>query len=150
MGKKAGAVKEKRSAKVPLEKVNTETAPESAIPERKAAQQGKVRSLFKKKSELQDNPKTVEKVPSKSKDDKKTPVRGKDIRTRDSNKPKRSFFKETARFFQGTWGELKKVHWPSRSEIVVYTAVVIGSVVAVALLIWVVDSILSRLLELIL
>ncbi len=149
MGKKAGAVKEKRNAKVRLDKVNTEAVPESANHELKAAQQGKVRSLFRKKNELQDKPKAAEKVPSKSKDDKKTPVKGKDLRTREANRPKRSFFKEAAKFFQSTWAELKKVHWPNRSEIAVYTAVVIGSVVVVALLIWAVDSILSWLLELI-
>lgn len=150
MGKKAGAVKEKRNAKVRLEKVNTEATPESANHELKAAQQGKVRSLFRKKSEPQGSPGAIEKVPSKSKDDKKTPVKGKDIRTtREANRPKRSFFKDAAKFFQSTWVELKKVHWPNRSEIAVYTAVVIGSVVVVALLIWLVDSALSWLLELI-
>ena len=47
---------------------------------------------------------------------------------------------------QSAWAELKKVHWPTRSELVVYTTVVIGSVLVVAVLIWIVDSIISQLL----
>ncbi|MDH7478589.1 MAG: preprotein translocase subunit SecE [Syntrophomonadaceae bacterium] len=50
-------------------------------------------------------------------------------------------------FFRNAWAELKKVHWPTRSELLVYTAVVLVAVAFVALLIWVADSLLSLLLE---
>ncbi len=46
--------------------------------------------------------------------------------------------------------ELKKVVWPDRRQTVVYTGVVIMSVVAVALVIWVVDAVLSEALKLLL
>ncbi len=46
-------------------------------------------------------------------------------------------------FFRGVLNELKKVHWPSRRETVIYTAVVLVSVVFVAVLIWIFDSILG-------
>ncbi|GAW92108.1 preprotein translocase subunit SecE [Calderihabitans maritimus] len=61
-----------------------------------------------------------------------------------------SFLQRTTKFFRGVWNELKKVHWPRRSELVTYTSVVIVSVFIVALVIWVVDSIFSTLLDLIL
>ena len=47
------------------------------------------------------------------------------------------------KYFLGVKNELKKVHWPTRKEIVTYTAVVFVSVVAVAAVIWVLDSLLS-------
>ncbi|ACV61225.1 preprotein translocase, SecE subunit [Desulfofarcimen acetoxidans DSM 771] len=54
------------------------------------------------------------------------------------------------KFFKGVYNELKKVHWPNRREIAIYTLVVLVSVVFVAVLIWVFDSALSQLLKLIL
>ena len=54
------------------------------------------------------------------------------------------------KFFRGVYSELKKVHWPNRREIIIYTSVVLVSVVFVAVLIWVFDSALSQLLKLIL
>ncbi|NPV91758.1 MAG: preprotein translocase subunit SecE [Firmicutes bacterium] len=53
----------------------------------------------------------------------------------------------TTAFFRSSWAELKKVHWPSRKEIITYTAVVLVSVAFVSLLIWFADSILSFVLE---
>jgi preprotein translocase subunit SecE len=58
------------------------------------------------------------------------------------------YLERTKRFFRGVWAELKKVVWPSRKELVAYTAVVLVSVAFVALLIWIVDSALSLVLEL--
>ncbi|AGK99928.1 preprotein translocase subunit SecE [Desulfoscipio gibsoniae] len=46
-------------------------------------------------------------------------------------------------FFRGVTNELKKVHWPNRRETMIYTAVVLVSVVFVAVLIWVFDIILG-------
>jgi len=62
-------------------------------------------------------------------------------------KPKPPFYQEAVKFCQSTWSELKKVHWPSRAELVAYTTVVLVSVAVVALLIWIVDSIISQLLS---
>lgn len=53
-------------------------------------------------------------------------------------------------YFKGVWAELKKVHWPTRKELVTYTGVVIVSVIIVAVALWIVDSVFSFLLGLIL
>jgi len=52
------------------------------------------------------------------------------------------------RYIRGSWNELKKVHWPNKSELVTYTSVVLVAVVIVSAMIWVVDSALSFVLEL--
>lgn len=50
-------------------------------------------------------------------------------------------------FLAGSKSELKKVHWPNRQQIVAYTGVVLVAVLIMSLLVWVVDSGLSRLLQ---
>ncbi|GAB6158623.1 hypothetical protein JCM39194_18230 [Desulfotomaculum varum] len=60
--------------------------------------------------------------------------------------PKASFSERigsVSKYLRGVQNELKKVHWPSRKEIVTYTAVVLTSVAVLAVVIWVVDSLLS-------
>ena len=60
------------------------------------------------------------------------------------------FTQKVTKFFKGVWSELKKVHWPTRKEVVTYTSVVLSAVAIVAVMIWIVDSIFSFLLGLIL
>ena len=50
-------------------------------------------------------------------------------------------------FLRNVWAELKKVHWPNRKEIITYTGVVLVAVAIVSVLIWMVDSALSFLLQ---
>lgn len=57
------------------------------------------------------------------------------------------FTEKANKFFRGVWAELKKVHWPNKSQITTYTMVVLVAVFLVALLIWVVDSGLTIILE---
>ncbi|HIE13602.1 MAG TPA: preprotein translocase subunit SecE [Desulfotomaculum sp.] len=52
-------------------------------------------------------------------------------------------------FFSGVWQELKKVHWPTRREVAIYTGVVLAVVTIVMIIIWIADSIFSQLLRLI-
>lgn len=56
------------------------------------------------------------------------------------------------KLFRGVFTEMKKVHWPNRRELLVYTAVVIISVAVVALIIWLVDlgigAVINQLLDL--
>ncbi|KYH33706.1 preprotein translocase subunit SecE [Neomoorella mulderi] len=59
---------------------------------------------------------------------------------------KTSFKEQVTKFFRGSWAELKKVHWPSRKELVTYTSVVLVSVLIVAALLWLFDSVFSFLL----
>lgn len=54
------------------------------------------------------------------------------------------------KFLRGVWSELKKVHWPNRRELTTYTTVVLVSVAIVTVLIWVMDSVFSFLLDLVL
>ncbi len=54
------------------------------------------------------------------------------------------------RYLREVRSELKRVVWPDRRQTMIYTGVVIVSVVAVALVIWVVDAFLSEALKLLL
>jgi len=57
--------------------------------------------------------------------------------------------KRTWRFLREVRAELRKVIWPDRRQTVVFTAVVLVSVAAVAVLIWIVDTAFSQVLRLI-
>ena len=50
-------------------------------------------------------------------------------------------------FFRGVWTELKKVHWPNKKQVVIYTAVVLVCIFFMALAIYVVDMILEFILS---
>ncbi|MFZ5942515.1 MAG: preprotein translocase subunit SecE [Bacillota bacterium] len=69
------------------------------------------------------------------------------VRQAENNK-KPGVIEKIKRYVKGSWNELKKVHWPNRSELVTYTSVVLVAVVIVSAMIWVVDSALSFVLEL--
>jgi preprotein translocase subunit SecE len=58
--------------------------------------------------------------------------------------------KRTRRFFREVRSELKKVTWPTRNDLVSYTIVVLVSVAIVSCIIWITDTILYKLLSLIL
>jgi len=53
---------------------------------------------------------------------------------------------KAAEYFKGVVGELKKVYWPSRKQVITYTGVVLITVSFVAVLIWLFDSLLAVLL----
>lgn len=50
---------------------------------------------------------------------------------------------KAAEYFRGVLSELKKVHWPSRKQLLTYTGVVFFAVAIVSILMWIVDSGLS-------
>ena len=50
---------------------------------------------------------------------------------------------KAAEYFRGVLSELKKVHWPSRGQLLTYTGVVFFAVAIVSILMWFVDSGLS-------
>jgi preprotein translocase subunit SecE len=50
-------------------------------------------------------------------------------------------------YFINVYRELKKVHWPGRTQLIGYTGVVLISVALIALIIWVFDTGLSFGLE---
>lgn len=51
-------------------------------------------------------------------------------------------------YVSNTYNELKKVHWPTRNQLIGYTAVVLLTVLFVALIIWLFDSALGKGMEL--
>ncbi len=51
------------------------------------------------------------------------------------------------KFFKGALTELKKVHWPNRRELVTFTGVVLVAVTFVAAMIFLIDSLLSEILN---
>jgi preprotein translocase subunit SecE len=53
-------------------------------------------------------------------------------------------------FFTNVRGELKKVTWPTRKDTYASTLVVIVLVLAVAVFLWMVDSVLSTLIRILL
>lgn len=53
-------------------------------------------------------------------------------------------------YFSGVYNELKKVHWPNRRQIIVYTGVVLFVVALVSIILWLFDTGLSFLLNLLL
>lgn len=81
------------------------------------------------------------------KDDTKKPVVKSDKKPVKKNSV--NLLERARRYFRGVYSELKKVHWPTRREILTYTLVVLVAVVIVAVLIWVFDILLSRVLQLI-
>ncbi len=65
-----------------------------------------------------------------------------------SEKP--NVFARIKRYFRNMIQEMKKVHWPSKRDLSVYTAVVIGVSMVIALFIWLLDSGINALMGLIL
>jgi len=56
---------------------------------------------------------------------------------------KKKFSQRSKAFFSGVWAELKKVHWPTKKEILTYTLVVLVSVLIMAVVMGVFDTIFS-------
>ena len=61
----------------------------------------------------------------------------------------RNLLSRMGRFLRQVWSELRKVVWPTRRQAVVFTGVVFLSVAMVALMIWIVDSIVTKVLSLV-
>jgi len=153
LAKKAGAAKSKKGARARAKKADIEEQ-EQEKPKEEATpvSEGKLRSFlrFIKKD---DKPKDQIQEAGKRGKSKKPAVVKKEKRVsrRESReKPKKNFFQNAGKFFQSVWAELKKVYWPSRRELAGYTTVVLTAVIFVAVLIWVADVILSKLLNLLL
>lgn len=49
-----------------------------------------------------------------------------------------------SRFFRDVWAEFKRVAWPSRRQLQIYTLVVIASVIVVSVILFVFDLILAE------
>ena len=81
--------------------------------------------------------------------DKKDVARKDPKKDQPAKKEKVNYIEPVKKFVKGAYSELKKVNWPGRREIIIYTAVVVVAVLFVGLLIWLFDSALSSVLRLI-
>ncbi len=78
----------------------------------------------------------------------KRDVAGKEVKkTYPVKKEKVNYIEVAQKFIKGAYGELKKVNWPGRKELVVYTIVVVVAVLFVGALLWIFDSALSTVLR---
>lgn len=59
-------------------------------------------------------------------------------------KTREGLVKASRRYFEGVWHELKKVHWPTRREVIIYTGVVLVAVLLVGAILWIFDLILGQ------
>ena len=57
--------------------------------------------------------------------------------------------KKIVQFFKESFGELKKVVWPTRDEVVASTKVVIVSVLVIAIALWLVDFVIYQGIDLV-
>jgi preprotein translocase subunit SecE len=57
--------------------------------------------------------------------------------------------KRTFGFFKDAWGELKRVRWPNRKELVTYTMVTLGTCIFIIVLLFLFDLGIGQLLKLI-
>jgi preprotein translocase subunit SecE len=58
-----------------------------------------------------------------------------------------SLYQRAKSYLTSVYNELKKVHWPGRTQLMAYTGVVLVSVVIVGFIIWLFDTGLGFLLE---
>lgn len=61
-----------------------------------------------------------------------------------------SFWKKIQRFLHEVRVELKKVHWPTKRELSVFTSIVIVVIVAVGVFFWILDTGFTAALKLVL
>lgn len=54
---------------------------------------------------------------------------------------------KVSKYFRGVWAELKKVSWPNRTQLLTYTGVVFVTIAIVGVIIWLMDSVFSTLLD---
>jgi len=79
--------------------------------------------------------------------DKKDVVKKDPKKDQPAKKEKVNYIELVQKFLKGAYSELKKVNWPGRRELVIYTAVVVVAVLFVGALIWLFDSALSTVLR---
>lgn len=58
-----------------------------------------------------------------------------------------NWYQRAKSYITSVYSELKKVHWPGRTQLIAYTGVVLVSVVIIGFVIWLFDTGLGFLLE---
>lgn len=79
--------------------------------------------------------------------DKKEIAKKEPKKDQPAKKEKVNYIELVRKFLKGAFNELKKVTWPGRKTIIIYTSVVVVTVLFVAALIWIFDSALSFVLS---
>lgn len=79
---------------------------------------------------MADTQKTVKTVREQKKEPKKEPKKEK----------KNGFFKRLRKYFKDTWGEFKKIVWPSRKQVLNNCAVVLVTILVVAVVVFGLDT----------
>ncbi|MGN1011145.1 MAG: preprotein translocase subunit SecE [Clostridia bacterium] len=77
---------------------------------------------------------------AKSKNDAKAQALAK---AQANKKNKVKFTTRAKNFFRNVWAELKNVHWPTKKQVLVYTGVVLVTILIVMVVLWVFDTLLS-------
>ena len=77
---------------------------------------------------------------AKSKNDAKAQALAK---AQANKKNKVKFTTRAKNFFRSVWAELKNVHWPTKKQVLVYTGVVLVTILIVMVVLWVFDTLLS-------
>ena len=77
---------------------------------------------------------------AKSKNDAKAQALAK---AQANKKNKEKFTTRAKNFFRNVWAELKNVHWPTKKQVLVYTGVVLVTILIVMVVLWVFDTLLS-------
>ena len=77
---------------------------------------------------------------AKSKNDAKAQALAK---AQANKKNKVKFTTRANNFFRNVWAELKNVHWPTKKQVLVYTGVVLVTILIVMVVLWVFDTLLS-------
>ena len=77
---------------------------------------------------------------AKSKNDAKAQALAK---AQANKKNKVKFTTRAKNFFRNVWAVLKNVHWPTKKQVLVYTGVVLVTILIVMVVLWVFDTLLS-------
>lgn len=67
-----------------------------------------------------------------------------------AKKKKEKFFVRVKNFLKSVWAELKKVHWPTKKQVIQYTGIVLATIFVIGVAIFVVDLVLAWLMGLVL
>ena len=57
------------------------------------------------------------------------------------NKPK--FTVRVKTFMRSVWAELKKVHWPTKKQLLNFTIIVLVTILVIGLFLWIIESLLT-------
>ncbi|MEE0434159.1 MAG: preprotein translocase subunit SecE [Peptococcaceae bacterium] len=85
---------------------------------------------------------------NKQVEEKKTVAPKKAEANKKAKEKKPGFFARLKKSWKLGFGEMKKVHWPTRKEVTTYTGVVLVTVAIITVLIWAVDSGITALFSL--